>query len=226
MEIKKTRKRSIEQIVEEQVQRWGMLHAVEMKEEERVSLITVSREPGSGGSIIAKRIAELLELDLFHGEVIQEMAESAQISGMLMESLDEKGISFVADWISTLVNEKHLWPDQYLQHLMKVINTIGKHGRAVIVGRGANFILPSEGTFRIRVLAALDIRVKNVARDYGIPFEEAKRRVLQTESERRAFVRKYFHEDIASPVNYDLIINSGILSIDAAVNAIRGALGR
>jgi len=146
----KTRKRSIEQIVEEQVKRWGMLHAVKTKEKKPIPLITVSREPGSGGSIIAKRIAELLELDLFHGEVIQEMAESAQISARLMESLDEKGISFVADWVSTLVNERHLWPDQYLQHLMKVITTIGKHGRAVIVGRGANFILPSEGTFRIR----------------------------------------------------------------------------
>ena len=222
----KTRKRSIEQIVEEQVQRWEMVHAEEMKEKERIPLITVSREPGSGGSIIAKRIAELLGLDLFHGEVIQEMAESARISTRLMESLDEKGISFVADWVSTLVNEKHLWPDQYLQHLMKVITTIGKHGSAVIVGRGANFILPLEGTFRIRVLAALDIRVKNVARDYGIPFEEARRRVIQTESERRAFVRKYFHEDIASPVNYDLVINIGTLSIDAAMNAIRGALGR
>jgi cytidylate kinase len=222
----KTRKRSIEQIVEEQVQRWGMLHAEEMKEKERIPLITVSREPGSGGSIIAKRFAELLGLDLFHGEVIQEMAESARISARLMESLDEKGISFVADWVSTLVNERHLWPDQYLQHLMKVITTIGKHGSAVIVGRGANFILPSEGTFRIRVLAALDIRVKNVARNYGIPLEEAKRRVIQTESERRAFVRKYFHEDIASPVNYDLVINMGTLSIDAALNAVRGALGR
>ncbi len=220
----KTRKRSIEQIVEEQVKRWGMLQAEEMKEKKRIPLITVSREPGSGGSIIAKRIAELLEFDLFHGEVIQGMAESAQISARLMETLDEKEISFVADWVSTLVNERHLWPDQYLQDLMKVITTIGKHGRAVIVGRGANFILPSEGTFRIRILADLDIRANNVAREYGIPFEEAKRRVIQTESERRAFVRKYFHEDIASPVNYDLVINIGTLSIDAAINAIRGAL--
>lgn len=222
----KTRKRSIEQIVEEQVQRWEILHADEMKEKERIPIITVSREPGSGGRIIAKRIAELLGFDFFHGEVIQEMAESARISARLMESLDEKGISFVADWVSTLVNEKHLWPDQYLQHLMKVITTIGKHGSAVIVGRGANFILPSEKTFRIRVLAALDIRVKNVAREYGIPIEEARRRVVQTESERRAFVRKYFHENIASPVNYDLVINTGTLSVDAAVDAVRGALGR
>ena len=139
VEIMKTRKRSIEQIVDEQVQRWHMLQAEEVKEKKRIPLITVSREPGSGGSVLAEKIAEMLGLDLFHGEIIQEMAESARISARLMESLDEKGISFVADWVSTLVNERHLWPDQYLQHLMKVITTIGKHGSAVIVGRGANF---------------------------------------------------------------------------------------
>ena len=92
VEIMKTRKRSIEQIVDEQVQRWHMLHAEEVKEKERIPLITVSREPGSGGSVIAEKIAEMLDLDLFHGEFIQEMAESARISARLMESLDIKPI--------------------------------------------------------------------------------------------------------------------------------------
>jgi cytidylate kinase len=107
---------------------------------------------------------------------------------------------------------------------MNAIGTIGKHGRAVIVGRGANFILPPEGIFRVRILAPLEMRVQNVARDFGVPVEEAKRRVLRTESARRAFVRKYFHADIADPVNYDLMINTGALSIEAAEKTVMGAL--
>ena len=54
--------------------------------------------------------------------------------------------------------------------------------------------------------------------------EDAKPRVLKTESDRKAFVKKYFNDDITNPLNYDLIINSGILSIDDAANAARGAL--
>ena len=187
-------------------------------------MITLSREPGSGGRIVAQRLSEQLGLDLFHGEIIQQMAESAQISARLLETLDEKGLSVLEDWISTLVNERHLWPDQYLKHLMKVIGTIGKHGRAVIVGRGANFLLPKEDQFRVRVIAPLEIRAQNVARNFGVSNEEAKRRVIRTESDRRAFVRKYFHADIANPANYDLVINTEMLSIDGAVKAVTGAL--
>ena len=218
-----TKTRSIQQIIDEQVKRWEMMRA-EKRKEVAIPIITVSREPGSGGRIVAKGVAERLGLDLFHREIIQEMAQSAHISARLLETLDEKGLSVLEDWVATLVNEKHLWPDQYLQHLMKVIGTIAKHGRAVIVGRGANFILPPEGIFRVRILAPLEMRVQNVARHFGVPVQEAKRRVLRTESDRRAFVRKYFHADIADPVNYDLMINTGALSIEAAENTVLGAL--
>jgi cytidylate kinase len=69
------------------------------------------------------------------------------------------------------------------------------------------------------------MRVKNVARNFSVSYDEAKRRVLKTESDRSAFVRKYFHEDVASAVNYDLVLNTGKLSIEAAVKSVKGALG-
>ncbi|MBW2000799.1 MAG: cytidylate kinase-like family protein, partial [Deltaproteobacteria bacterium] len=217
--------RSIEHLIDDQVRRWELQKGRPSKERNETSVITVSREPGSGGRIVAKRIAERLGLDLFHSEIMQEVARNARISTRLVETLDEKGLSLLEDWISTLVNERHLWPDQYLQHLMKVIITIGRHGRAVIVGRGANYILPPEGRFRVRIVAPLEIRVKNVAREYKVPVEEARRRVLRTESERKAFVRKYFHSDISDPIYYDLVINTGEIPLDVAVETVAAALG-
>ena len=154
------------------------------------------------------------------------MAESASISKRLMEMLDEKGLTILDDWISTLVNEKHLWPDQYLRHLLNVIGAIGRHGKAVIVGRGSCFILTPDANFRVRVVAPLETRVQNVAREFKVPLNEARRRVLKTESDRSAFVRKYFHKDVADAVNYDLVLNTGSMSIGAAVDAVKGASGR
>lgn len=218
--------KALEKLIDEQVKKWEMIRSEKKAEERGVSVITVSREPGSGGRIVAKRLAESLSFDLFHQEIIHEMAKSSQVSSRLLETLDEKGLSVLEDWISTLVNRKHLWPDQYLKHLMNVIGTIGKHGGAVIVGRGANFVLPPEGRFRLRFVAPLEMRVRNVARDFGVTVDEAKRRVLKTDSDRKAFVRKYFHADITAPFNYDLVINTGTLRLDEAVEAIRGALRR
>jgi len=222
----KTRTRSIHQIIEEQVKKWQILDKQEKKEAEEISVVTISREPGSGGNIVAKSLSEKLDFDLFYQEVIHEMAESARVSVRLLETLDEKGVSVLEDWISSLVDKRHLWPDRYLQHLMKVIGTIGKHGGAVIVGRGANFVLPPDKRLSVRIVAPLEIRIKNVTRDFGIDTEEARRRVIRTDSDRRAFVRKYFNADIRAPLNYDLVINIGILSIEGAVDAIKGALSK
>ena len=218
--------KTLDKIIDEQVKKWEMIRAERSVKEEALPIITISREPGSGGRIVAQRIAERLGLDLFHQEIIHEMAKSTRASPTLLATLDEKALSVLQDWISTLINRNHLWPDQYLKHLMNVIGSIGRHGRAVMVGRGANFILPPDGRFRVRIVAPLTMRVENVAREFGVTLDEAKRRVLRTDSDRRAFVRKYFHADITAPVNYDLVINTGTVSIDAAVEAIKGALGR
>lgn len=220
----KTKTRSIQQIIEEQVQKWNIMRTEKREEKADIPVITISREAGSGGQLVAKGIAKRLGFDLFHREVIQEMAESAQVNSRLLETLDEKGLSMLEDWVSSLVHERHLWPDQYLQHLMKVIATIGRHGRAIIVGRGANFVLPPEKGFRVRIVAPQELRVQNVARDLDIPVNEAKRRVIRTNSDRRAFIRKYFNADISDPINYDLVINTETLSVDAAIGTICSAI--
>ena len=217
--------KSIPRIIEEQVQRWQIMQKEGREEKKGVSVITVSREPGSGGRIVATRLADKLGIAIFHQEVINEMAKSADVSEKLVETLDERGLSILEDWISSLVHARHLWPDRYMQHLMKVVGTIGKHGRAVVVGRGANFILPPEKRFSVRIVAAQAWRIKNVAKEFNISSEDAKRRVMRTESDRRAFVRKYFNADIADPTNYDLVINTATLSVDQAVDVIGAALG-
>ena len=122
------KKRSVEQIIEEQIQKW-QISRMEKKTKESVRpVITISREPGSGGRVLAQKLAQKHRLDLFHQEILHEMAASAKVSRAFLQTLDEKGLTVLEDWIASLVHQRHLWPDQYQQHLMKVVGTIGKHG--------------------------------------------------------------------------------------------------
>ena len=219
----KTKSRSLQQIVEGQVQRWQLLKK-ERPEKPAPPVITLSREPGSGGRVIAETLAKELCFDIFHQGLIHQIAESAHVHHRLLDTLDEKGMNVLEEWISSLVNEHHLWPDEYLKHLLKLVGIVGRHGGAVLVGRGSNFILPPERRLRLRVIASRQVRIENVARQYKVSQEEAKRRIIRTESERRAFIRKYFNADISDPSNYDIILNMDILTVKAAVRAIRGAL--
>ena len=216
--------KAMHQLIEEQVRRWEILRK-EDQEEKTMPVITLSREPGSGGKLVAKAVADRLGLDLFHQEIINAMAENADTSTRVIRTLDEKGLSMIEDWVSAAISERHLWPDEVSRVLMRVIGAIGRHGKAIIVGRGANFVLPPENRFRVRIVAPLELRVNRVAETYAVSKKEAKRHVLRTESDRRAFVRKYFHSDIGDPANYDVILNTGTLSVESAAAAICSAFG-
>ena len=187
------KKISIEQFVKEQVKKWESMYPAKDREgEARIPVITVSMQPGAGGSMVARRIAERLEFDFFHRDIINGIAESAKISASVIETLEKQRLSGVEDFISSLVNKQYLYPGLYLEHLMQVVCTIAEHGRAVIVGRGANFILPHEKRFSVRVVAPLEVRIQNIVRRYSVSAEEAKRRVIRRESRRSAFIRQSF----------------------------------
>jgi cytidylate kinase len=220
----KTAPRSIQKIIEDQFKKWLADQPKKGDNSLNMPVLTISREPGSGGSIVARKVAKDLGLDLFHQEVVHEMAKSAKISERLFSTLDEKGLNTLENWILSLVDSRHLWPDKYLEHLMKVIGTIGKHDRSLIVGRGANFILSPESCFRVRVIAPFGNRVKHASDTFRVPAKEAKRRIIRTESERKAFVRKYFNADISAPENYDMVVNTGTMSIEKAAKTIAFAL--
>jgi cytidylate kinase len=217
--------RSLQQIVEEQVQRWHLMKKTAPLKQ-TAPTVTVSREPGSGGRVIAEALAAELGFDIFHQEMILQLSDSAKVQQRILETLDEKGMNVLEEWISSLVNKQHLWPDQYLKHLMKLVGVIGRHGSAVIVGRGANFMLPPDRCLKLRIIAPRRTRIENVVRLHEATHQEAERRIIRSESERRAFVRKYFNADISDPLNYDMVLNTGRVDVKAAVRAISGVLGR
>ena len=86
-------------------------------------------------------------------------------------------------------------------------------------------MLPADKRFAVRIVASQARRIENVSREFDVSKEEARRRVMRTESDRRAFIRKYFNADIADPNNYDLVINTDTLKLEDAVNVIAAALG-
>ncbi|MGB5750918.1 MAG: cytidylate kinase-like family protein [Desulfobacterales bacterium] len=219
------KKISVDQFVKNQVKKWEtQFSGKKAKAEAQIPVITVAMEPGSGGSLIAQKIAEQLEFDLFHRDIVQQIAKTAKIRSTVVNSLEKERLSGVKDFISSLMEDQYIHPDTYLKHLLVVISTIAKHGRAVIVGRGANFILPAEDIFAVRVIAPLEKRIREVALTYRVTTEEAKRRVIQRESKRKAFVGHSFHADISDPIHYDLTINTGKMSIESAVEAVIGAV--
>ena len=216
---------SIDKFVKDQVKKWEKQFTdKKAKAEAQIPVITLAMEPGSGGSLIAEKVAQRLGFHWFHRDIVQQIAKTAKIRSTVINTLEKERLSGIKDFVSSLMEDQYIHPDTYLKHLLVVVSTIAKHGRAVIVGRGANFILPAEDIFAVRVICPLDKRIREVALAYRVSTEEAKRRVIQRESRRKAFVRRTFNADISDPIHYDLIINTGKISIDAAVETVIAAV--
>lgn len=225
METYETQGNTLEKIVAAQVKKWE----AQTKKRYKIPIrpvITISRLPGSGAETLAKKLSEDLKLDLFDNEIVEEIAKSAHMSKTIIESLDEQDRGALSDWIGILEKKIHLWPDEYLSHLTSVVGAIGAHGHTVIVGRGAGFILPSDVCLRLLLIAPKDIRIDNVKVAYDLTAVEAEKRVMKTEKDRRAFIKKYFNADLTDPVNYDLTINTAHFTVDVAVDIIKEAFNR
>lgn len=218
--------RSLEQLVEEQIKKWQSQRSEKKTKPESYPLrtcITISRDPGSGGTKIAQRLAQELGMDVVGRDVIQQVAERSDLSEKLIATLDEKDVRLLDSFLESFFLTRHIWPNEYLKYLTRVIAAIGKQGNMIIIGRGGQFILPPGETFRVRFVAPREIRIRNVMRDSGSDFENAENYVIKTEEDRNAFHRKHFGADWTDSSHYDLIVNTGSLGLEGSVTVVKAA---
>lgn len=221
MEFKPRSKRSLAGIIEDQARKWELSQKQKFSQEIR-PVIAVSRMPGSGGWFLAQRVANDLKMDYWDRQIIEEVAKSAKVSKRMIKALDEQDRGMLDDWIDSL-GDRNVWAYEFMEHLTKVISAIGAHGNAVIVGRGASHILPPDACLRVGVTAPLEVRVNNVSTFFKVSKEEARQRVLTVESERIAFMKKYFNRDVLDPNYYDVVINTQYLNLDEASKIVIAA---
>ncbi len=198
--------------------------ASRLKESASVPVITLCTEPGSGGRLIADELAKRLNFKLFDKNILVAMANTAAVESQSLDTIEQERPSGVQDFITALVDKNYVYTGDYVSFLKQQVEIIGKIGHSVIVGRGANFILPPKDRFSVRVIAPLDIRIRNISFKNSVPLAEAKKRIRNREQRRKTFIRETFHEDIADIMHYDLIINTARMDLDTAVESVIGTL--
>jgi len=220
-----------EQIVDRQIRRWNLERRRRAQEKVEAEaeipskpLIAVSRQRGSGGSFLARNLADALGYQLFHREIVEYMAREARVRREIIESLDEKSRSGVELWVEGILGSELIHSSDYFRHLVRVLSAISRHGSAVIVGRGAGFIIPRELAFHLRVVASKETRVENLMKWRKLSASEAVSSVENYDRQRSEFVRHFFHEDIERPCNYDLILNTDFVAIPKATEVVLAAV--
>jgi cytidylate kinase len=222
------------QLVERQIHRWSRIDAVLKKGQAsaaavtaptRRPVITVSREAGSGGRVVAKALSEQLGMDLFGFSIVDAIAESAQCERDVIDSLDETARSDLENWIAGLLHNRSISNQEYAIHLARAITSIASHGLAVVLGRGGSFVLGERADLRLRFRAPFEFRVRNMIEYEKLSEEESRAKLTELDERRRSFIERIFDADIAEPSHYDLVIDTSrvrpVDCVDLALHAFR-----
>lgn len=184
-------------------------------------VITISREFGSGGRTIGKKVAEALGIPCYDSELIEKIAEE---SGFDRKFIQEAGEYAPGGFLSNLssrtfgpTNEDYLWKIQY-----QIITNLAAKGPCVIVGRCADYILRDKADcLRVFIHADTQFRAKRIVQEYGERPESPEQRLKDKDKRRAAYHRFYTNMKWGHAQNYDLTLNSGTLGIDRCVDIIK-----
>jgi len=199
-------------------------------------IITLSREFGVGGSRIAGRVAAELGFQLWDHELTAHLARKADADVQLMRAIDERGRDLIDEVVATSLalgarpfvgarglRQSRVTRSQFRTLLTRTVAELVERGGAVVVGRGANFLVEPDQALRVRVVCPLQQRIERYARVSECEWQAAERHVCGKDRERELFVRQLCAENGADPVHYDLVINTRDLSEAGAAKLVISA---
>ena len=182
-------------------------------------IITITREYGSGGRLIAKKVAEALNISFYDNELIDATARELGIDiDTIRKAAQEKTSSFAY----SLNTGPFVLPinDQVYATQSKIIKHLALQEDCIIVNGCANYILEDyPNVLKIFVHAPLDSRVKRVEDEYHEEHENTKKFVQKRDKQRKNYYNYYTTNTWANVKDYDLCINSD-MGIDDIVSLI------
>jgi len=199
-----------------------------------IRTITVEREYGAGGGVIAKKLAARLGWKLWDQALTCEIARVAKVDQAVVERMDERCDSLFYRLMKVFMRGSmeqsvavhgmgHFDADSMVEFMRRVISGAAAEGNSVIVGRGAPFLLRGRpDTFHVFVYASHEEKIRRLC-EAGKREDQAIDEIENVDRQRVIFVRKYFGMEWPTRELYDLMINSRVgddVVIDTILNQV------
>jgi len=182
-----------------------------------MTVITISRQLGSLGTTLGRKVASILGYTLIHREIINQAAQMASSPELALATIDELGLLGIETGESN--------QQAYLDAVRTVIKGYAMRGDVVIVGRAGQAILhDQEHVFHLRVVAPLKTRVQRIVKVHGISELSAQAQIIESDQFRARYLKQFYGIDWNDPSLYHLTINTGNLRLPDAAEVICTAL--
>jgi len=210
-----------------------------------MNVITISREMGSGGTALGRLLARRSGFGLIDKEFLLHAAQKAHVSEkafigydqemfnrtkVALESVFANNPTFYSSLpLFRLRNSKRssfepicgFNREKYLAITQYLFRDLARRGKVILMGRGGQLVLSGhKNALHVRVIAPLEIREKRVSRCHGISEDEARKLIRRRDRACSRYLEHFYHKNWSDPGLYDIIINTGRLSLSSAAAMI------
>ena len=194
-----------------------------------MNIITISREFGSGGRELGKRLADVLGYDYYDKEIISLAAKKSGLSDEFIANNEQRVRSgLIHSFAASATYQGGFFSGQYLPlaenifiSQAQVIRDIASKESAVIVGRCADYILAGrENTINVFIHAPMEARVKRIMELHKLDEAAAIKEITTSDKERGNHYFRYTDMKWGKAQNYDVCINSALMGVDKTVEML------
>lgn len=201
-----------------------------------MAVVTITRQYGAGGSVVARGVAERLGWTVIDNEFVGEVARRAGLPPEAVAAREERTPSLIERLGQTLAaSDPDLFvaagtaetrPDEQtlIRVTQRVIAEAAAHGRVVLVGRGAHAYLgaaqDAPASLHAYVVAPREVRVATVVQRQGVGEAEAARTLDEVDRARAHYVEHYYARRRDDAATYHVVVNTAWLGYDGAAELI------
>ena len=188
------------------------------------TVITISRQAGSGGREVGKKLSAELGIPFYDHELIELAAQSSPIDKSYFENLETSGAGNLLYGLAAGVHHDLSVEDRAFLHQSKIIRDVASQGGCVIVGRCADYVLQKRpNVLRVFLYGDLENRKYRIEHIYHETTDLALDQIEKTDRKRASYYQHYSGRKFGDAQNYDICLSSSALGIDECVRIIRTA---
>lgn len=199
-------------------------------------IITITRQYGSGGREIGRKLAEAYGVPFYDNEIISQAAKETGFAEAAFERAEDKATNSLLYSIAMGMNVFSSQEigfaglsldDRIFLAQSNVIRKVAQEGPCVIVGKCADYILKDrEDVVSLFISASVDFRIHRSIQIDMLPKAKAAEIVLKKDKSRANYYKYHSGERWDNVLNYDMAIRSDLCGIDGTVECLKAYLDK
>lgn len=201
-------------------------------------VITINRELGSGGRTIGRKLSERLGVKYYDKALVKELTKKFDLSVEELEEVKSSKFNWWNEFIQNYMLNYHV-EERFnventvatTENLFRVesqfLQKLAEDESCVIAGRSGFYIFRDHpNAFKVLIQSPMPCRIKRVMERQGLSEAEAKKAIDKVDKGRERYTQEFSGTSRYDTRNYDLVLNVGQLSEDAAVDIIMECISK